>query len=344
MASDRNGKPPVLIVMLNWNSPEETITAVESVLKMDYPNYEIFLIDSGSADDSVAELRKITTSSIQLLESPVNVGYTGGCNLGLQRGVEVGAKYVWLLNNDAVVGPETLSSIVALAESDPAIGLVTPVIASLDEVPHITFAGGVCSIKEALYDETNDLEQARRWAVEYPKDGLVIGTAMLVSTRLIREIGVLEPSFFAYYEDIDYCARSSGAGYRNVVDTASMVYHFEKNRNTKPFEIRPHYWYYMARNEGRFWRKHLGLVRGLKQTWTSSNAFLRHRNRVNSLPASSDAILAGLWHGWWNRGGPYHPSFRMPGVVAWMVKLYGRRASLQPAAYSVEQSQIVPER
>lgn len=324
------GKQPlVLIVILNWNSPEETVAAVESVLKMEYRNFQVLIVDNGSTDHSVEALRRIASGRVELLESQVNHGYTGGCNLGFARALEIGADYVWLLNNDAVVAAETLSSLVKVAETDPRIGLATPVIASLDEVPHITFAGGICDMQRGLYEETNDIAVAQRWAAENPKAGLVIGTAMLIRTRLIREIGMLDESLFMYYEDIDYSARSLKAGYRNVVDWSSMVYHFEKNRNTNPLGMKPHYWYYIARNESRFWRKHLGLVKSLKNSWWSFNGFLRHRNRCIAKPVAGEAILAGLWHGWLGRSGPYDPNYRMPWLVAGLVKLYGRRQKLR---------------
>jgi GT2 family glycosyltransferase len=321
--------PLVLIVMLNWNSAEETRAALDSVLKMSYANFRVLIVDNGSRDGSNVELRRLAGGKVELLESLINTGYTGGCNLGLGHGLEIGADYVWLLNNDAVTGPETLSSLVALAESDARIGLVTPRIAALDE-DRLTFVGGVISPKRHLYNETNDPTVAAEWEREYPDAGLVIGTAMLVRTEVIRRIGVLDPAFFAYFEDIDYSARSAAAGFRNVVDANSVVRHFEKNRNTKPLEIKPHYWYYMARNESRFWRKHLGLTGGLKLMWHSCNGFLRHRNRLKGRPESQSAILAGLWHGGLNRGGEYDPAARMPALVAAAVKSYSKRGSLQP--------------
>ena len=57
----------------------------------------------------------------------------------------------------------------------------------------------------------------------------------------------------------------------------------------------------------------------------SFNAFLRHRSRCLSVPGAGDAILAGMWHGWLNRGGAFSPKFRMPVPVAALVKLYARR-------------------
>ena len=334
---DGGDAPLVLVVLLNWNSLDETRTAVASVLQMDYPNFRILIVDNGSQDGSTVQLRTLADERVELLESPVNTGYTGGCNLGLERALALGADYVWLLNNDAVVGPETLSSLVALAEADERIGLVTPRIAALNE-DRITFAGGVISMKDTLYNETHDPAVAAEWAAQYPDAGLVIGTAMLVRAELARKIGLLDPAFFAYFEDIDYSARSAGAGFRNVVDPNTVVRHLEKNRDTMPLEIRPHYWYYMARNESRFWRKHLGIAGSLRLAWHSFNGFMRHWNRLASRQDSREAILAGLWDGWRDRGGPYHPGTRMPPLPAAMVKLYSRRRALQPPGNYTESS------
>lgn len=326
----RENFPLVLIVLLNWEDAEETATAVASVHQMDYPNFRVLIVDNASGDDSLVRLRDLAGDTVEILESPINTGYTGGCNLGMKRALEIEAKYVWLLNNDAIVDRKTLSSIVALAETDPSIGLVTPQIAALDE-DRLTFAGGVLSLKDTLYNETHDPVVAEEWNTRYPNSGLVIGTAMLVRTELIRKIGMLDTRFFAYFEDIDYSARSTKAGFRNVVDPHSVVRHLEKNRNTKPFEIKPHYWYYVARNESRFWRKHLGMAASMRLAWYSFNGFIRHRNRLATKPESSQAILAGLWDGWLNRGGPYHPGVQMPGLPAAFVNAYSRRKTLQPS-------------
>jgi len=323
------GKAPlVLVVLLNWNSYEETRTAIESVQRMDYPNFRILIVDNGSQDGSVSALKALSGERVDLLMSPVNTGYTGGCNLGMERALAMGAKYIWLLNNDAVVEPTALSSIVAIAESDDRIGLVTPQIAALDE-DRLTFAGGIISTKDKVYEDTHDPAVAAEWRERYPDAGLVIGPAMLVRAEVVRRIGMLDPAFFAYFEDIDYSVRSAKAGFRNVVDPNSVVRHLEKNHNKKPDEIRPHYWYYMARNESRFWRKHLGFMGSLRLSWNSFNRFLRNRNRLSGKP-ESEAILAGLWDGWRNRGGAYNSNARMPALPAAMVRFYSRRRALGP--------------
>src|SRR6185369_2888887 len=165
--ADCGEAPLVLVVLLNWNSFEETRTAVESVQRMDYPNFRILIVDNGSEDGSASALQALSGERVDLLVSPVNTGYTGGCNLGMERALAMGAKYIWLLNNDAVVEPATLSSIVAIAESDDRIGLVSPQIAALDE-DRFTFAGGIISMKDKVYEDTHDPVVAAEWRERYP--------------------------------------------------------------------------------------------------------------------------------------------------------------------------------
>src|SRR5437879_3684392 len=73
-----NSAPSVLIVILNWNSHEETIAAVESVLKLDYPAFSIVIVDNGSTLDPTQSLAPILSERVQLIRSPENLGYTGG--------------------------------------------------------------------------------------------------------------------------------------------------------------------------------------------------------------------------------------------------------------------------
>ncbi|MGD0829310.1 MAG: glycosyltransferase family 2 protein [Terracidiphilus sp.] len=316
-------QPSVLVVTLNWNGWKATLNSVESVLRLNYWNLRVLMIDNGSADGSVEHLRSFCGDRVDLLELPENRGYTGGCNEGFKHALAAGVDYVWLLNNDSeVVDKDTLQSLVALAESDPKIGLATPRIAVPGVEKRLTYCGGVCSVNPVIYDETCDPEEARRWAEKYPNAGLALGTAMLVKTSLIRKIGMLDERFFAYFEDIDYSLRSSQAGFRNIVDENHIVRHEEKNRNNNPLEMKPHYWYYWARNEYWFWRKHLGPIGALRRSWWAFDRMMRNLRACRENQDACNAILAGTWHGWINKKGAYRSEFRMPRLLAAVVWRY----------------------
>lgn len=328
-------QPFVLIVILNWNDPEETVSALNSIFRMDYTNFRVLIVDNGSSDDSVVRIRQsmagnpILQERVELIENQTNAGFTGGANIGLKRALELEAAYVWLVNNDTTVDAHTLSSLVELAESDLQIGLVSPLIASPAPASEIVFAGGLWNKANRTYVDTHRLDRAQQWARQHPDGGIVFGTALLIPARVVRAIGLLDVRFFAYYEDADYSIRSLEAGFRNVVDYASTVYHVNKNMEKRPDEIRPHYWYYMARNEQLLWRKHLGLGGSLRMRWWATNKFIQHYNRVAPDPVARKAILAGIWHGWLGRGGAYSATFQAPGWLDLLAQVYSRRTALQ---------------
>lgn len=206
-------QPSVLVVILNWNGWKDTVTCIDSVLRLNYPNFRVLVIDNGSSDGSAEHLRTIRDDRVELLELPENKGCAGGRNEGFRRALVLGVDYVWLLDNDAMVEDKgTLGSLVALAESDPKIGLVSPRIAEPGEEGRLTYSGGIWSMDPFIIDKTNDPVEARRWARQYPNAGLVMGTALLVKSSVIRAIGMLDDRFFAYSEDCDYSYRSSLAG------------------------------------------------------------------------------------------------------------------------------------
>ncbi len=320
--------PSVVVVILNWNAPEDTIAAVESVLKLDYPAFSVAVVDNGSAEDPADVLAPILSDRVELIRSTKNIGYTGGCNLGIDHALARNADYVWLLNSDAVTESGTLSSLVAIAETDPDIGLVSPLIATLQDPTRLMNAGGLFDPDTPLYDTTKEIEQARRWAAERPGNVTVLGTAMLIKVELIRKIGKLDQKLFAYFEDADYSARSILAGYRNVLDFDSSVYHLEKSTAHSPNEVKPHYWYYMARNEMFFWKKYANSIALLKRIWWSYKFQLHNLRLLHENEASRDAIYAGLWDGFFNRTGPYLVERRSPALFATLVEFHSKRTAL----------------
>ena len=324
-------QPAVLVVILNWNGWEGTAAAVDSVLRQDYANFRIRVIDNGSIDESVTRLRAICVDRVELLELPENRGYTGGCNAGIKHALATGAQYAWLFNSDAVcAAKDTLSSLVALAETDTKIGLVCPRIAEPGEEGRLTFVGGICSMHPFLFDFTHDPDEALRWTQQYPQAGAVSGAAMLVKTSAVQDIGMLDESLFAYFESTDYSYRSSLAGYRNLVDEHSTIWHPQKKEKLNPLAIKPYYWYYRARNECLFWRKHLGIVRGARLLWWAFRNTLVKISRCREDRNITDAILAGVWHGWVGRGGAYRPEYRMPRPLAAAIWKYALTKAPKP--------------
>ena len=306
--------PQVATIILNWQDAEETLRCVEAAAATDYPSQRIYVFDNGATARSRTVLAPLADRAV-LLESPVNLGYTGGNNQAIRQALADGADYVWLLNSDALAGPAVLASLVALAEADPRVGIVTPLIRDHMHERHFEFAGAVADFAACAVETTYDPATGREWQEHFSDRFLLVGTAMLLRRRLIETIGLLDERMFAYAEDIDYAIRSLRAGFANRVDFASEVYH-----RAKPAIRQPHGYYYMNRNAVLLWHKHAGLVGRWRTIAVVANRALRDLERFGGHEPQADAALAGLWDGIRGVTGRYDPDRRMPRPLARLLK------------------------
>jgi GT2 family glycosyltransferase len=245
---------------------------------------------------------------------------------------------VWLVNNDAVVEPQTLSLLVAAMQADPRVGMCSPVIRYL-EGGKVEDAGTVFDLETATELATDDLEVARRWQAQHPDKFAIFGTALLLSRALVERVGLLDEDFFAYWEDTDLSIRSNLAGFRNRTVFEANVFHAKTPPEVSETGRKPHFYYYMARNELLLLRKHLRGALRLKALLWSIRRTLRRLNRRRDDPRVMDACLAGLWDGILRRTGEYRPDRRMPqpwrGLLLRALDAWGGpggRAAARPAA------------
>ena len=113
--------PSVAIIILNWNNWQDTVQCLESLSQIDYPNYQIVVVDNGSTDDSVLQLKQIF-NGISLFETERNLGFSGGVNFGIEQAKT--SDLILLLNNDTLVEKDFLTGLVRKITSNDTIGLV----------------------------------------------------------------------------------------------------------------------------------------------------------------------------------------------------------------------------
>jgi hypothetical protein len=304
--------PKVFIIILNWNGLEDTLECLGSVLKLAYPNFEVIVVDNGSMDNSVEVIRS-TYPQVTLIENKENLGYTGGNNIAMRYAMDHGADYMWLLNNDTIVEPDTLSKIVDTAESDPKIGLVSPVIYYYGEPDKIQFCGSYVDYDNFSIRHAESIESWREMNTRQIVS--LWGTALLVKSNAVKKIGYLNEKYFAYHEDGEYSIRAFKAGYRNIVQQEARVYH-KDSRSTgssrAPMQVflrvRNLYFLWMDSLNGlrkvRYFRRFLANI-------ISYTAALRSEHLVEA----ADACLDGAWAGIRGIGGPWDRATKMPRVL-----------------------------
>jgi len=230
-------------VILNWNNAPDTLECLASVARLRYDNGDAVVVDNGSTDGSVAAIRD-KYPAVTILENHENLGYAEGNNVGVRFSLESGADYVFILNNDALVSPETLSCLVAAATAHPDAGFLGPKVYHRESPQVIQSVGGMFNkYWESCYRGMDEVEQGQ--FEELTNVDFVCGCAVLVSRRAIERIGLLDPRFFLYREDVDWCYRATRAGFKVLYVPAATVWH--RSPHIREAEL-PRTTYYMARN------------------------------------------------------------------------------------------------
>lgn len=243
----------VTIVILNWNGKKDTIECLDSLKQVTYSNYEILLVDNGSTDGSAEFLREYYPE-IEIIENKKNLGFTGGCNIGIKKAMSYGADYILLLNNDVAVEPDFLDEMISVARINENIGILGTKINYYDDPDKIWAAGGFINYWICLvaYYRMNKPDTERN---SHEKDvDFVSGCAMLIKADVFQKIGLLDERYFAYFEDVDIClmAKKNGYGVRYV--PSAKIYH--KVSKTSGGALSPFSLYYNTRNKLLFLSKH----------------------------------------------------------------------------------------
>jgi len=261
--------PRVSTIILNWNDASDTLICLDSVLRSDYPNCQILVVDNGSTDDSVSRIRA-AYPWIELLETGENLGYAGGNNVGIRHALEGGAEYVCILNNDVVVAPDFLTPLLAVLEGHPEVGVATPLIAEMAAPERVWALGSVVDRYSGHVRRLHAGEQVAALRQQLPAEVEVAsGAAMLVRREVLNSVGLLDDKFFLYYEETDWCLRVTASGYRIVAVPSSLILH---KVSAALGESSPIIDYYMLRNHLRLVGRHWS---GLQRVLVEARIVLR---------------------------------------------------------------------
>jgi GT2 family glycosyltransferase len=296
----------VFIIILNWNGLQDTLECLESVYKLDYPNFEVIVVDNGSRDNSVEVIHKMYPQVI-LIENKENLGFTGGNNIGIKYAIEHNANYVWVLNNDTIVEGETLKKLVNVAEGSGEVGTVSPIIYDYDNPEIVQFCGCYIDWDMKKLIKFKNIEDAILGQKTMPNQIWLWGTALLIKINVILKVGYFDNNYFAYWEDVDYSIRTNKAGYKNVVDYSSRIYHKLFLNERGDINRSPYYLYYILRNEYLFWVKYLESLSKIIFLKNYLGGVIISGGTCFNAGAyeSADACIMGAWDGICGVYGPW---------------------------------------
>ena len=259
----------IAILVLNYNGWRYTVECLESLGHLRYRDFWVALVDNGSTDDSVDQLRawargEVAVHSpffegpgwakpvrlveydgepspeqaaaepaaegpyVTLIRLPENRGFAAGNNVAIRYALARGAEWTWLLNNDTVVTPDSLTEMLRAGLADPRVGVVGCKLLYYDRPDTIQAAGGgrfyfwLGIARHYGWMQKDDGRWDRPFEPHY-----VTGASMLVRARCWREVGLLNEDFFFYGEEVDWQLRARKLGRRTRYEGSAVIYHRE---------------------------------------------------------------------------------------------------------------------
>jgi len=218
-------RPSIAAVILNHNTPDDTLLAVRSLQASRRSLDRLIVVDNG--EDAACE-RALAPweDSIRFIRSPGNVGFSGGCNIGIRAALEAGADLVLLVNSDAVLAPDTLERLEQALAAAPAAGIAAPLIVSRAEPGIVASAGIRLSVKsgrmrhEGFGARTEDVCEGPARSAD-----AVSGCVMLVRRSVFEAAGLFDERYFYSFEDIEICWRARHAGWTSLLVPSALAYH-----------------------------------------------------------------------------------------------------------------------
>lgn len=281
-------EPLICIILINYNSYNDTIECVQSLKKQEYVNFKIIVVDNCSKDQNKLETDLFLNENCDVILSKCNDGFAAGNNIGIKYGYDkYNPDYYWILNNDTIVNQDCLKRLVDKAtHSQKNVGLITGRIMHYYDRDRIDYRGG-------FFDKRTGT--AGYYSVDSvcgDEISFATGCFWLLPRKTINDVGFLSEEYFMYAEDTDYCCRIVQSGYTMLYCDQSIIYHkiSASNGVNSPFNQ-----FYMTRNS-------LYIIR--RYSDCEFESYLRFAKKVviellkgqRTFKPTIDAILAFVHH------------------------------------------------
>src|SRR5262249_16092334 len=216
---------PTVAVLLNYRTPDDALMALESIASPQTALQGVVLVDNGSHDGCEDYLRQ-QAAGATVVVNEVNLGFSGGCNVGIRAALDRGADRILLMNADTVLSADSLGLLQEALDGDPTLGIVGPTIVSRAN-PEVVLSRGMRFLAmtgrmrhRGFGATSNGPAQTERVVV----DG-VSGCAMLIRQAVFERIGLLDEEYFFGFEALDYCLRARAAEFLTACVERSVALH-----------------------------------------------------------------------------------------------------------------------
>jgi len=294
--------PKIAVVIVNYRSGSDAAALLKSLRGVKGGGRRnVYVIDSGSGDDSVDLIKPRLEENEILIEAGENLGYGACNNIGIRKGMEWGADYFLVLNPDVKAEPDFLSPLLIALEARSDCGVATPVTLSMDGT-EVQSVGGVFNPATGRAKRRFMGKPLSSLRSDFDSADFALGHAMLVKREFFEDAGLFHEGFFLYYEDVELGLRGKRECWKTVVVYQSKVRHGD---TTAGRYFDPLVNYVATRNQIWVERSYAGTFQFL--SFLVLSAFLRWpwkfaRSFFTLHFRASLGVIKGVFHGLFGNG------------------------------------------
>ena len=247
----------VAVIIVNWKKYDITSICIESILNSTNSNFKIILVDNESDNKKVKNFKY--RNEIKIIQNKNNEGFSKANNIGIDYALKNNYDYTILINNDTIVEKNLIEVLLKTAQAKN-FSVLQPLILKYNG-KEIWNAGGRINYFFGNFITNKKVSNSLSSSHEITE--WLTGCCCLFKTKIFEEIGKLDESFFAYYEDVDFSLRLKKHGYKIGFTSKTYINHYESfssiSNNSKRGKLRPYIHYLNIRNHILILKKHSDL-------------------------------------------------------------------------------------
>lgn len=240
------------IVICNYNKQDFVTNCIQSVLESKFTDFEIYVVDNHSTDDSVKVITEKYADQVNLIVTPENLGGSGGFNAGLRAALKAGHPYLVCLDNDVLVDENAIGELHDFLLHHPQTGMVGSKVYHMQEPDYVQQFGMKVDFSNYCV-EANYLNYCEDGTMpEIVYSDAVAACSLMVRRSVLDQIGLMPEENFLYWDDTEWGYRCNLAGFKVASYGKSKVLHMmgAKKESVNTFPT-----YYAWRNWIRFFIK-----------------------------------------------------------------------------------------
>ena len=185
------------IVVVTYNRLSLLKECLIALLNQEYNDFKIFIIDNASSDGTEEYCRGLSNQFIFYKRLDTNIGGAGGFNAGIKEAISAECDYIWIMDDDCIVQPQSLSSLIYFAKENPNFGFLSSKVLWIDD--------SICKMnvqRQSISKEIVDFNSNQEIK-------LASFVSLFLRKETVIDIGLPIKEFFIWGDDLEYTSRIS---------------------------------------------------------------------------------------------------------------------------------------